>query len=193
MNRKLYFVLFLLMFASCKQIKELTTFLSCDFRLSAVDNIKMAGIDVQKFKSFTDLSFTDGIKLLASVTSGSLPLSMTVNVEVRNPNKEKAALNKLDWILLIDNVEVANGTTTNRIEILPNNASGIFPIQVTTDLVKVLSGQSGKNLINFGLNLAGYGNKPTRITLKAKPTILIGASAIEYPGYITINNDYGSK
>ena len=153
----------------------------------------MAGIDVQKFKSFTDLSFTDGIKLLASVTSGSLPLSMTVNVEVRNPNKEKAALNKLDWILLIDNVEVANGTTTNRIEILPNNASGIFPIQVTTDLVKVLSGQSGKNLINFGLNLAGYGNKPTRITLKAKPTILIGASAIEYPGYITINNDYGSK
>ncbi|MEI6123159.1 MAG: hypothetical protein WCQ95_05960 [Bacteroidota bacterium] len=193
MKSKLVFVALIMMLASCTQIKELTTMLNCDYRLSTVDNIKLADIDVQKIKSYSDLSLKDGMKLLAAVTSGTLPLNMTVNVEVRNPNAQSAALNKLDWILLIDDVEVANGSTTKRIEISPNNGIGTLPIQIGTDLVKILSGQSAQNMINFGLNLAGYGNKPTRFTLKAKPTILIGSTAIVYPGYINISSEFGTN
>jgi hypothetical protein len=179
--------------ASCTQIREMKNLLYCDFRLATIENVNMAGIDVQKIKSFTDLSFVDGAKLLAAVASGSLPLNFTLNVEAKNPNGEKAALNKLDWLLLIDDIQVAEGTTTQRVEIPPANGTGIFPLQIRTDLAKVLSGQSGKNVVNLGLNLVGYGNKPSRITLKAKPTIMIGNMAMQYPGYISIKNEFGSK
>jgi hypothetical protein len=193
MKRTILMLAVVLVIASCAQIKQLTTLLSCDFRVSTVDNINMAGINVQKIKSFTDLTFTDGAKLLSAVAGGTLPLNMTVNIEAKNPNPQMAALNKLDWILLIDGIEMATGSTTKRVEVPPNNGTGIFPIQVTADLAKVLSGQSGKNMVNFGLNLAGYGSRPTRITVKAKPTIMIGRSAIEYPGYINIKSEYGGN
>lgn len=178
---------------SCRQILEMKNLLYCDFRLSTVEGITMGGVDVQKLTTFTDLSFTDGAKLLATVASGSLPLSFTLNVEAKNPNTTPAALNRIDWLLYIDDIQVATGSTVKRVEVAPNNGTGIIPLQITTDLFKVLSGQSGKNIINFGLNLAGYGNRPTRITLKAKPTIIIGNQTLEYPGYITIKNEYGAK
>jgi hypothetical protein len=193
MKRNILFIFGLLFLASCVQIKQLTNLLNCDFRVSSVDNIRMADIDVQKIKTFTDLKFTDGAKLLAAVASGTLPLNLTVNVEAKNPNTQMAALNKMDWILLIDDIEMANGSTTKRVEVPANGGTGTFPIAVTTDLAKVLSGQSAKNVVNFGLNLAGYGSRPTRIAVKAKPTILVGGAAIMYPGYITIKSEYGGN
>jgi hypothetical protein len=192
MKSKITIAILLLLMVSCAQIAELTSLLNCEFRLSSATNIKMAGIDVQNIKSYTDLKLSDGAKLISAVASGTLPLILTLNVEAKNPNAQKAALNKLDWILLIDNIEMTKGTTESRIEI-PPNGTGIFPIQATTDLAKVLTGQSAKSIVNFGLNLAGIGSRPTRITLKAKPTIMVGSSPIVYPGYINIKSEYGSK
>ena len=193
MKQKILLFITVLFIASCSQIKEFTNLLTCDFRLASAENITLGGVNVQKLKSFSDLTMIDGAKLLATVSSGSLPLNFTLNVQARNPNKEKAALSKLDWIAYIDNTQIATGTTTKRVEIAPNNGTGIFPLQISTDLVKLLSGQSGKNIVNFGLNLVDAGNRPTRITLKAKPTVMVGSYAVQYPGYITISKEFASK
>lgn len=193
MKHKILLLVVVLFIVSCSQIKEFTNLLTCDFRLASAENITLGGINVQKIKSFNDLTFVDGAKLLANVVSGSLPLNFTLNVEARNPNKDKAALSKLDWIAMIDDTEIATGTTAKRVEIAPNNGTGIFPIQINADLVKLLSGQSGKNIVNFGLNLVDAGSRPTRISLKAKPTIMVGGTSIQYPGYITIKKDYGGQ
>jgi len=193
MKQKILFLITIVFIASCSQIKELTNLLTCDFRLASAENITLGGVNVQKLKTFSDLTLIDGASLLATVASGSLPLNFTLNVQARNPNKEKAALSKLDWIALIDNTQIASGTTTKRVEIAPNNGTGIFPLQISSDLVKLLSGQSGKNIINFGLNLVDAGNRPTRITLKAKPTVMVGSYAVQYPGYITISKDFAVK
>ena len=193
MKQKILFLITILFIASCSQIKELTNLLTCDFRLASAENITLGGVNVQKLKSFSDLTMIDGAKLLTTVASGSLPLNFTLNVQARNPNKEKAALSKLDWIAFIDNTQIATGTTTKRVEIAPNNGTGIFPLQISTDLVKLLSGQSGKNIVNFGLNLVDAGNRPTRITLKAKPTVMVGSYAVQYPGYITISKEFAVK
>ncbi len=192
MKTKILFFITLIFIASCSQIKEFTNLLTCDFRLSSAENITLGGVNVQKLKSFSDLSIIDGASLLATIASGSLPLNFTLNVEAKNPNKEKAALSKLEWIALIDDTEIATGTTTKRVEIAPNNGTGNFPLQINTDLVKLLSGQSGKNIVNFGLNLVDAGNRPTRISLKAKPTVMVGSYALQYPGYITIKKDFGA-
>jgi hypothetical protein len=182
----------LMLFSYCTQIKQMLTFLNCDFRIASVSNVSMLGIDLSKIHSFSDFSLMDGAKLISSVGSGTLPLDLTVNVEARNPNQQKASFNKLDWILLIDDLEMAQGSTVQRVEIEPNNATALFPVAIRSDLAKILSGRSAKNIVNFGLNLAGVGNSVTRVALKAKPTILIGSSAIEYPGYITIKKDFVS-
>jgi hypothetical protein len=47
--------------------------------------------------------------------------------------------------------------------------------------------------MNFGLNLAGSGNRPSRMTLKVKPTIMVGTTPISYPGYLSVTNEFGGK
>jgi len=62
-----------------------------------------------------------------------------------------------------------------------------------TDLFQVLSSESADAVINFGLNLGGSGNRPTRMMIKIKPSIYIGKKMIAYPGYIKVRNTFTSE
>jgi hypothetical protein len=57
----------------------------------------------------------------------------------------------------------------------------------------VLSGKSADAMLNFCMNLAGSGTKPTRFKIKLKPTVIIAGSEVTYPGYITVKTEYGAK
>jgi len=175
-----------------QQVEQMANFAKCNFRLKSVNNTELAGINVQQIKSISDLGFIDAGMITAALASGNLPLSFTLNVEVQNPNSESAAMNKLDWILLIDDIEMIRGTNNERVQVAPNGGVSILPLQMSFDLLDVLSGESGEAILNFGFNIAGVGGKPTRVTLKAKPTIMVGGQSISYPGYISIKNEFTS-
>lgn len=189
----LIFVLMMIVIPSCdvlKQAEQMANLVNCKFRIQSVQNLNLAGINVQQIKSISDLSLMDAQKLLTAVATGSFPLSMTLNVDAKNPNASSAGMNKLDWILLIDNIEMVRGLLNQRVVIPGNNGTATIPMQLSVDLKKVLKGRSADAIVNFGLNLAGVGNKPTRITLKLKPTITIGQTDLRYPDYITVGTEY---
>jgi hypothetical protein len=191
MKRTLAFLFVLLTFASCgvvKQIQQVTSFGKCEFKLKEVQDIRLAGVSVQNKNGSTDLNLGDGIRLTGALASGgALPLTFTLNVEAHNPNEQTAGLNRLEWILLIDDIEMVNGVNEMPITI-PAQGSVVIPLSMNIDLRKALSGKSGQSLMNFAFNLAGANGEPTRIKLKAKPTIMIGKLPVAYPGYITITS-----
>ncbi len=187
---------FIVLFANCdimRQAGELHTFVKCSFRLSSVEHVRLADVNIQNIKRFSDINIFDAAKITASIGSGKLLLNFILNVEVKNPNKSKAAMNKLEWILYIDDIEITKGTLNERIEITSNGGISTLPLFLNFDLIKIFTGSSFDAIMNFGFNLAGTGNKPTRITLKAKPTIFVGNKPIIYPGYITIRNEFSSN
>lgn len=190
MKRALAFLFILFAFNSCsvvKQIQQVTSFAACDFKLIDVQDIRIAGVLVQNKKGSSDLNFGDAARLGIALTGSTLPLTFNLNLEAHNPNAQVAGLNRLEWILIIDDIEMLNGVNENPITI-PSNGSTIIPISMNIDLRKALSGKSGQAMLNFGFNLAGANGEPTRIKLKAKPTILVGKFPIAYPGYITITS-----
>ncbi len=195
MNKvKIIILSLVVLLSSCDVLKEassLYNFAKCDFRLNTVENIRLAGVNVQKVKKLSDLSLLNAAKLTTAVATNQLPLDLTLNIEVRNPNTKKAIMNGMEWILIIDDIEMTRGKLNRRIEVMPNNQSAIMPLTLSFDLKKVLTGKSANAMINFGLNLAGAGNKPTRIVLKAKPSIVIGTMTFPYPDYITIKTEFG--
>lgn len=184
-------------FSACDildQARQVTMLSKCEFRLKTVDQLKLAGVSIQQVKKLTDLNVMDAAKITAAAVSGSsLPLNFTLNVEVKNPNAGTAGLTKLDWILFIDDIQMVSGVNEQRVQIPGNGGTGTIPLAIGVNLKEVLKGKSGDAIANFGLNLAGAGNKPTRITLKAKPTIMVGSQSIAYPGYITIQNEFTSQ
>ena len=194
---RLSIVILIIIFAaiavnSCNFLKEISTLGKCEFRVTTLDDPEIAGVDVSQIRSFTDLSFVDMGIISASFLKGDLPLSFTLNVEARNPNPAMAALNGLEYLAFIDDVEVARGNFDSRIEIPANGGVTTIPLRLNTDLIDIMKKDSRQALVNFGLNLADAGNRPTRISIKVKPTILVGAMEINYPGYFTVKHDFTS-
>jgi hypothetical protein len=194
-TNKIKFLLLVLVFSSCsvlQQTSEMKTFAKCEFRIESARNMKLAGVNVQDKTAKSQISLTDLAKIGGAIAGGTLPLTFDLNIQVKNPNPKTAAMNKLDWILIIDDIEMTRGILNQRVEIQANMVSE-FPVAMSLDLMKSLSGKSGDALINFALNLAGTGSRPTRIKLKAKPTIMVGTTPIEYPGYITVKQEFGAQ
>ena len=194
---RIYIILPMIMLAaisqnSCNFLKEISTLGKCEFRLATLEDPEIAGVDVSQIRSFTDLSLVDMGIISASFLKGALPLSYTLNVEVRNPNPAMAALNGLEYLAFIDDVEVASGQLDRRIEIPANGGVTTIPLRLSTDLMDIMKKDSRQALVNFGLNLADAGNRPTRVSIKVKPTILVGTIEINYPGYFTVKHDFTS-
>ena len=177
---------------SCNFLKEITTLGKCEFRMTTLEDPEIAGVDVSQISSFTDLNLVDMGIISGSMLKGDLPLSFTLNVEVRNPNPATAALNRLEYLAFIDDVEVASGDLDRRIEIPANGGVSTIPLRLETDLIDILKKDSRQALVNFGLNLADAGKRPTRVSIKVKPTILVGAMEIIYPGYFTVKHEFTS-
>jgi hypothetical protein len=189
-------VFFLLLFTSCdvvNQVSQMSNLAKCEFRLESVQHLNLAGIDVQNVRAISDLNLLDAGKLLNAVAANQFPLDFTLNVEAKNPNPANAGITKIDWILLIDDIEMTKGFLDKAITIPGNNATAIIPMGIHVDLKKALSGKSADAILNFGLNLAGTGNKPSRFTLQMKPTITVGGFPLTYPGYINVRTEFGSK
>jgi hypothetical protein len=194
MKRIIEFVFVISLFTSCSvldQTSQMKAFGRCDFRIESSRNMKLAGVNIQGRDATGDLSLYEMAKIGSVIAGGTLPLTFDLNIEVKNPNATLAAMNKMDWILLIDDAEVTRGVLAQRIEV-PAYSMANFPVFINIDLLKSINGKSSDALINLALTLSGTSSRPTRIKLKAKPTIYFGTTPVEYPGYITIRQDFGS-
>ncbi len=193
--KNIKYVLILILSITCgscevlQQATELTSFVQCKFKLNNIENLKVAGVDIQGIKSVSDLDIFDAAKLTAALSSNEFPLSFILNIQVKNPNQKQAAMNRLNWQLFIDETEITEGVVTQRLEIEPNQI-GNLPLQLNVNLKDVFAKESGSSLLNLAFNLVGSGNQPTNISLRAKPTILVANREVVYPGYITIKNEF---
>jgi len=185
----------ILTFTGCevtKQAQQVSDLAGCDFRILSVENVNMDGVMIQNIKSVNDLNFSDVARIMAGLASPVFPLALQLNLEGHNPNKREAGLNRLEWILFIDDIQMTSGTLEKPF-IIPSNGTSVIPVQIGLDLKQVLSGKSANVILNFCMNLNGLGNVPTRFKIKLKPTLIVGAKPRTYPGYITVKTSYSSK
>lgn len=193
-SRLVAIVFVLLIFStSCdvvQQVQQMGNLSKCSFRLQSVEHLTLAGVDVQNVKKVAELNLFDAGKLANAVASRQFLLEFTLNLEARNPNPAPAGMTRIDWILLIDDVEMTRGVLDKAVTIPANNGVATIAMQMQMDLKQVLSGKSADAILNFGLNLAGVGNKPSRFTLRMKPTLNVGGFPITYPGYLNVKTDF---
>ncbi len=175
----------------CDILKQVVTFTKCEFKMNSLTEARLAGIDVQSKKSYKDLNLMDVASVTKALLDGNLPLTFNLNIEAKNPNTTDASMHKLEWKAFIDDVEMATGVMDKKTSIPPGGTKQI-PLKVTIDLKKALSGKSKDALLNFGFNLAGAGNYPTRVKLDIKPTVYVGSMTLVYPGYFTVKKEFGA-
>jgi len=175
---------------SCSYLKELSALADCDFRMSTLEDPLLAGIDISDINSIESLNIEETGKIAKNILLGDLTLSFILNIEVKNPNPVTASLNRMEYIAFIDDLQVAAGAVEERVEIPAFGGISTIPVRVETNLIELLKKESRNTLINFGLNLADASNRPTRVSIKIKPYIRVGAKDLEYPGFITVKKEF---
>lgn len=175
---------------SCKTLMSYTNILKCDFRMESLKNPTVANINVNSINSFSDLSFIQAGKITTAFLGGNIPLEFTLNLEAKNPNTTEARMAQFDWIVKIDDVQIAVGTNQSEYVIPANAGTTIMPLKISVNLLDVINNESKDALINFGLNLADASDKPTRVSVQIKPTVYVGNVAVSYPGYINLGTEF---
>lgn len=187
----------LVFLASCKQISQITNTLSSlqnlQFKLGAVNNFRLAGVDLSRITTPSKLSIADGLALTQAFARKQLPASFVLNVDARNPNtgssgtrQSAVTLNGLDWRLLIDDKQTIAGNIQKPLEIPGNGQTTVIPLGMDVDLYRFFADKGYDGIVNLALAIGGQGGSAARLTLDAQPSVTTPFGPMTYPGRLTI-------
>ena len=191
MKQTLLLLVALFAFSSCdlgKQAQGAYNMTQCKYNYNSVSELTLSGIDLSKSSNLLLL-----IPTLTNILSGnasSIPMGLTVNLDVANPNKTAAMLSGLQYILKIDDVQFAAGSMDKSLNIA-SGGTQVMPLSFSIDLVTLLSGNSGSAVQNIVKNFVGIGNEKSKVSLSIKPTFKIAGRSVSSPAYIPINFSFG--
>ncbi|NEU70867.1 hypothetical protein GK091_28640 [Spirosoma agri] len=177
-----------------RQVQQAKMLSKSKYAIHSADSVTIAGYDIQDFKDVRQLDDVNPLKyprITAGLLRKDVPFNATVNLEIVNPTNEVAAINAFDYRLLLSGNELATGTVQRRVEVPPGGGKVIVPIPVNANAYGLVTSSSTRNaFVNLIRNLAGGSQtEASRITLKIKPTIMLGNKSVQYPGYIDIDKD----
>ena len=172
--------------AGCATLSRITALKRVDFSLAGVDEGRLAGVDLKRIARYEDLGPLEVGRIALAFSRRDVPLEFRVLVRGDNPadNRTAATLVKLDWTLLLDDKETVRGVLDTTVT-MPPGQSAIIPIPVRVNLREFFDGPA-QSLVNLAASVAGLSSHPTRIAVRAVPTVHTPLGDITYPGPITI-------
>ncbi len=186
MKKSFYVIIALSIFAfSCRAIREMKNLETCEFSALGVENMVLSGINMNNKKGVTDFSFMEIAQLGQDYANNKLILNYSIPIQAKNPNNQLAALNRMDWKLMLDNLEILKGTSSKRIEIPAQNTTQ-FPLDVSMNLSDILSKKSLAELQEIAFNLEDKYKIENRLVLKIKPYLKVSNKQIPTPGYFKV-------
>lgn len=184
----------------CSVYQTIANLSKLKFKIDSTKNLKLAGVSLEGKKNIGDFSSLETLKLSAAFIRNSLPLTLTINVDAKNPNdgtggypRTNATIVSFPWKLFIDNKQTITGDIGSEVSVPGTGEVATIPLQVSVDLVQFFKDKGYNGIINLALNLTGQGTSPSKITLYVQPTVNTQLGNIKYPDEIKIVNFEYSK
>lgn len=186
-----------LLFSQCsvnQQLAQAKALANCKYAIGSADSVFLAGTDVRQFQFRKLEDLTRYPKLAAGLLLRNVPLSARINLDITNPTAKLAGLNQLEYKILLAGQELFKGFLNQRIEVPPGGQTRI-PVRLTTNAYQLITDASTRDaFVQLVQNLGGAANtQPSKLTIKIKPTLALGNKAVNYPGYITIEQEITNK
>lgn len=178
----------LVMIAGCATLQQLAALRQVAFALGGIQNGRLAGVPLARVAAYRDLTPVDIGRLALAVARKELPLEFQANLRADNPadNHTTATMVRLAWSLFLDEKETINGVLDSAVTIPAGQVVNI-PLQMRLNVMQFFDGPA-ESLVNLAAGLAGINADPTRIKLRAIPTVNTPLGPITYPEPITIVN-----
>lgn len=180
--------------SGCQTLREIASLRQVDFNIDDVTQANLAGVDLDRIRTYEDLRGTDLVRITAGLAQRSLPLDFTLHLRAENPanNDVQARLVGMDWTLFIEDTRTISGVFDQTI-LLPPGQPRDVPIDISLDLYDFFE-RNARDLVELTLAVTGQGGSPRNIRLDAVPVIDTPLGPIRYPGPITIlSRDVGTS
>ncbi|ACU03591.1 MULTISPECIES: LEA type 2 family protein [Pedobacter] len=172
------------------QIKALE---KCTYRITSADQITLGGADVKKMVANGDVNLGSLPALALGLLRKDVPLRARLNLEVKNPTGNAAAINEFEYKILINRQELATGFVNQALNVAAGQSSTV-PVDMEVNVYPFISNSKVMGEISdFLKSSKGGPEKKGILTLKIRPSIKVGNTLVKYPGFITIDKEVSSK
>lgn len=196
MKKIILFCLTAIVLQSCginRQAQQIKALEKCTYRITSADNISLAGANVKNLLDGQNINLSSLPGLALGLLRRDIPLRAKLNLEIKNPTSDAAAINEFEYKILINKVELVNGFVNQNVNI-DAGQSTIVPIDMVANLYPFISDSKVMDQItDFLKSSKGGPEKKGILTLKIKPSFKVAGSLIKYPGFITIDKEISSK
>ena len=196
MNKIIIFFLVTFSISSCginKQAQQIKALEQCEYKLNDINQITVAGTDVKKLITDQSINLVNLPGLALGFLRQDIPLRANLKLEITNPTNSLAAINNFEYIILINKQQLVNGTVDQRVSIEPGQTTTV-PLLLNANIYQFLSNQKILEEVTKFLTSPKNGTETKgMVTIKIKPSILVGGNLVKYPGYITIDKEVSSK
>jgi LEA14-like dessication related protein len=179
--------------SSCSALKNMASqamaMKECNYTYHSIDNIVVSGISAsEEISAFTLLKIVD----LINNASSSIPLSMTLNLSVENPNNVQAGFERMAYQLDVDSIRITEGEISQPFSVAPHTTN-VLPVNINIDLRKIIAQENSEAILKLAKNLLGIGSTPSSLKLNVKPTIKVLNRDVTAPKYIPLSFSIGDK
>lgn len=171
------------------QAAGLANLANCEYNLKNVSNLTVAGVNVKNITN-GNITAADVLKLTSALVSKAVPMAMDVNIDIKNPTENNAALTAMDWILDIDGSQFAQGNSSKSYTVT-KKATTTVPLGVNTDLYSMFSKDGINSLKNFVSSFKSDGTS-SKVGLRIKPLLNVGSYTVPMPNYIKVEKKTGA-
>jgi hypothetical protein len=172
-----------------RQAQQIKALEKCTYRVVSASNISVSGTDVKRLINNQDINLASLPALAFGLLRKDVPLRATLNLEITNPSGSLAAINQFEYKVLINNQELVNGFVDQQVSIA-GGQSVVVPVAVNLNIYQFISNAKVMNEISDFIH---GGDRKGLVTLKIRPSIMVGSTLVKYPGYISIDKEFSSK
>jgi len=176
-----------------KQAQQIKALESCKYKIVSADNLSVAGADVKKLLNNQEINLASLPGLAFGLLRRDVPFHARLNMEINNPSGNLAAINQFEYKVLINKQELATGFVNQQVSI-PAGQSVVVPVDLNVNIYQFIS--NAKVMSEISDFVRGSANGQERkglVTLKIRPSIMVGGTLIKYPGFISIDKEVSSK
>ena len=122
----------------------------------------------------------------------TIPFSMTLNMDVTNPNTTAAFLDALDYAIQINEMEFVEGKMDIPIRIEPGETK-VIGVPISVDLKALMNRYSQERVTSEMSGFLGITPNETSVSVKLWPKFYVGETLVKLPAPIPVVFNFGGK
>ena len=160
---------------------------NCDYKYNSVSDIIISDINISK--GLSPLMIPKVLTILSG-NAKSIPLDMTLNLDVNNPNAGTAAFQALSYIVMIDDIQFTTGNFRQPFSVGAGETK-MLPVTIGFDIAELMKNNSRSAVENIAKNILGLGNSKSKVTVQLKPSFKVGEQTFTSPVYVPVTFNIG--